>query len=259
MTISVVIPTFNRAEFVLQAVESVLNQTHKPDEIVVIDDGSTDNTKDLLKDLGVRYIYQENRGVAAARNRGVCEAKNEWIAFLDTDDIWLPEKQEEQIIFHKQNPNILISQTDELWIREGKKVNKPKRYKKHGGDLFFRSLDVCSITPSSVLVHKSVFDKAGLFDEKLEVCEDYDLWLRIAKEFPVGLIENELIEKRAGHGDQLSFRYHSMDMFRLKALKKHREIKEVRDLIDKKRDILYKGAKKYNNTQLMKELDELCL
>ncbi|MCV6608560.1 MAG: glycosyltransferase family 2 protein, partial [Campylobacterales bacterium] len=253
MLISVVIPTLNRSQLVLEAVKSVLNQTVKPFEIIVVDDGSTDDTKEVLEDLNIKYIYQENKGVSSARNRGIQEARGGWIAFLDSDDVWLENKLEEQILFH-QNNDFLISQTDESWVRDGQKVNKTKKYKKQSGAIFFHSLDVCSITPSSVIINKVIFEDIGLFDESLEVCEDYDLWLRITRLYPVGLIEKELIEKRAGHGDQLSFKYHSMDLYRLKALKKHSELPDVKDLIDKKRNILYKGAKKYNNDDLIKEL-----
>ena len=135
MKISIIIPTYNRAKFLLEAVNSVFNQTVKPFEIIVIDDGSNDNTKEVLENLDVKYIYQKNRGVSSARNRGVKEAKGDWICFLDSDDIWLEDKLKEQILFH-QNSDFLISQTDEVWIRNDKRVNKPKRYKKYGGNIF---------------------------------------------------------------------------------------------------------------------------
>ena len=218
MDVSVVIPTYNRYTLLKRAINSLLTQTHPVDEIIVIDDGSTDNTKQITKDFpNIIYIYQSNRGVSAARNVGIQRAKNEWIAFLDSDDEWHQEKLQKQVAFHQNNPDILMSYTAEKWVRDGKVVKIPKKYRKIGLDAFVENLSYCNIAPSSVLLHKKLLDRVGLFDENLEVCEDYDLWLRISSENKVGLLSEQLITKYAGHDEQLGFRK-NMDLIRIKVL-----------------------------------------
>ena len=218
MNVSVVIPTYNRHILLKRAINSLLTQTYLVNEIIVVDDGSTDNTKQIIKDFpNITYIYQENRGVSTARNVGIQRAKNEWIAFLDSDDAWHKEKLEKQIAFHQNNPDILMSYTAEKWIRNGKVVKIPKKYKKIGKDAFVENLSYCNIAPSSVVLHRSLLEKIGFFDESLEVCEDYDLWLRITLEDEVGLLNEQLIMKYAGHDEQLGFRK-NMDLVRIKVL-----------------------------------------
>jgi len=218
LDVSVVIPTYNRYTLLKRAINSLLTQTHPVDEIIVIDDGSTDNTKQITKDFpNIIYIYQSNRGVSAARNVGIQRAKNEWIAFLDSDDEWHQEKLQKQVAFHQNNPDILMSYTAEKWVRDGKVVKIPKKYRKIGLDAFVENLSYCNIAPSSVLLHKKLLDRVGLFDENLEVCEDYDLWLRISSENKVGLLSEQLITKYAGHDEQLGFRK-NMDLIRIKVL-----------------------------------------
>ena len=218
MDVSVVIPTYNRYTLLKRAIDSLLTQTHPVDEIIVVDDGSSDNTKDIQKDFPeIIYIYQENRGVSTARNVGIQRAKNEWIAFLDSDDEWHQEKLQKQVAFHQNNPDILMSYTAEKWVRDGKVVKIPKKYRKIGLDAFVENLSYCNIAPSSVLLHRRLLEKVGLFDESLEVCEDYDLWLRISSENEVGLLSEQLIIKYAGHDEQLGFRK-DMDLIRIKVL-----------------------------------------
>jgi len=206
LDVSVVIPTYNRYTLLKRAINSLLAQTYPIDEIIVVDDGSTDSTKDIQNDFPeIIYIYQENQGVSVARNVGIQRAKNEWIAFLDSDDEWHKEKLEKQVAFHKKNPDILMSYTAEVWIRDGEKVKIPKKYKKIGKDAFVENFSYCNIAPSSVLLHKRLLEQVGLFDESLRVCEDYDLWLRIALQHKIGLINEPLITKYAGHDAQLGF------------------------------------------------------
>ena len=220
MDISVVIPTYNRYELLKRAIASLYEQTTPPQEIIVVDDGSTDNTKAIVKDFPeIIYIYQENRGVSVARNAGIQKAKNEWIAFLDSDDEWHSKKLQKQIDFHRKNSDILMSYTDEVWIRNGQKVKIPKKYRKIGEDAFVENLSYCNIAPSSVMLHKKLLDRVGLFDEDLEVCEDYDLWLRIASKEKIALIDEKLINKYAGHDEQLGFRK-NMDRVRIAILQK---------------------------------------
>mgnify|MGYP000084725701 CR=1 FL=1 len=254
MNISVVIPTFNRGNFIRDTIKSVQNQTCKVDEIIVIDDGSTDNTKQLIKDLDIRYIYQNNQGVSSARNTGIRESKNDWIAFLDSDDIWEKNKIEKHITFHMQNKDILLSHTDELWVRNGKIINQKKHQQKPSGFCFLDNIPSCKIGPSTVLIHKKIFNDLGYFDEKLAVCEDYDLWLRVSKKYEIGYIDEKLIIKQAGHDNQLSFTTFAIDTYRITALEKHLESiyeKEIKEEIIKKCNLILKGAYKHNNEQLV--------
>ena len=251
--ISVVIPTYNRYELLKRAISSVLTQKYLPQEVIVIDDGSSDKTSDIQKDFPtVKYFYQKNRGVSSARNLGIKKASFDWIAFLDSDDEWVEDKLLKQINYHKINKNILMSYTDEEWIRDGAKVKIPKKFQKIGKDVFLENLSYCNIAPSSVLMHKKLFEKFGLFDENLEVCEDYDLWLRVSSHKKIGLVNEKLIRKYAGHKEQLSFKYWGMDRFRVLSLEKllkeaNNELQEmIKVELLKKYTLLYKGAVKYD-------------
>ena len=218
--VSVIIPTYNRAWVLKEAIDSVLAQDFKDFELIVVDDGSTDNTPQILdsyhQDLVV--VRQPNRGVSAARNRGIAAAGGGLIAFLDSDDLWLPRKLSSQVVFFNSNPEAVINQTEEIWIRNGVRVNPKTRHHKPSGMIFEQSLALCLVSPSAVMMKRSLFDEVGLFDEDLPACEDYDLWLRISWRYPVHLIETPLIIKRGGHADQLS-KAPGLDKFRIQALK----------------------------------------
>ncbi len=261
MKVSVIIPVYNRADKVKRAVESVLNQSFPPFEVIVVNDGSTDDTLEVLKRFGNRIkivSYAENRGVSFARNRGIEVSEGDWIALLDSDDWWFEEKLKKQVFFHERNPSILISQTDEIWIKNGVRIKKAKRFrKKLSGFIFKESLKMCLISPSAVMMHKSLFEEAGMFDENLPACEDYDLWLRITKKYEVGLVDEELIAKTGGHEDQLSFKYWGMDRFRIEAMEKHLDDESVREEVLK--ELIYKclivsnGAKKRGNEEIYRK------
>ncbi len=218
--ISVIIPTYNRGAVLERAIKSVLNQSYRNFEIIVVDDGSTDNTHRILEKYSrqIRYFSQLHSGVSSCRNFGLEKSEGTWVAFLDSDDYWLPEKLERQIQFVQQHPEFLIVQTDEKWIRHGKFVNPMKKHRKYGGWIFKQCLPLCIVSPSAVMVHQRVFNDVGVFDENLPVCEDYDLWLRISRKYPIGLIEEKLIVKTGGHSDQLSRQYWGMDRYRIMAL-----------------------------------------
>ena len=221
MQVSVIIPTYNRAALVRQAVESVLLQKEPADEIIVVDDGSTDDTRLQLQQFGERIniIHQPNSGVSAARNTGIRHARCEWLAFLDSDDLWKPKKLMMQKRALLSSPEYKICYTDEEWQKNNKRVNPKKVHQKHGGWIYNYCLPRCIISPSSVLVHHSVFEQFGLFDETLPACEDYDLWLRLSCRLPVLLAPQKLIVKRDGPWDQLSHQ-HSLDKHRIRALVK---------------------------------------
>lgn len=221
-SVSVIIPTRNRSALLRRALESVGAQTHPPQEIIVVDDGSTDDTAQWIGvDFPqVHYLLQPHRGVAAARNTGIGAATGEWIAFLDSDDEWCPAKLERQLDATRGQPRYQLCHTDEIWIRRGRRVNAGKRHAKSGGSIFRRCLPLCVISPSSVLVRRSLLENVGRFDETLPVCEDYDLWLRICSRNPVLFVDEALVVKHGGHEDQLSRRFWGMDRYRIAALEK---------------------------------------
>jgi glycosyltransferase involved in cell wall biosynthesis len=219
--VSVIIPTYNRAALVAEAVASVFSQTFQDFEILVVDDGSTDNTATTLAPWkGVNVLRRRTRiGVAAARNLGATAARGEWLAFLDSDDLWLPEKLARQMAYLEAQPGLLLCQSDETWVRNGIRVNKPASYRKVAGRIFLPSLERCMVSPSAVILQRRLFLECGGFDEDLPVAEDYDLWLRLTWRFDVGLVDEPLIIKRGGHADQLSGLW-GIDRFRIRALVK---------------------------------------
>ena len=256
MNISVIIPTFNRKETLKRAIQSVVMQSYTPYEIIVIDDGSDDGTKEWLKDNypDVKYIYQMNSGVSSARNKGIKFARGDWIAFLDSDDEWLPRKLKYQANKIELNPAAKFLHTNEIWIRNGVRVNQMKKHKKYGGYIFEKCLDMCRISPSSVLIKKDIFEKIGMFDETLKVCEDYDLWLRFASKYPVHFLDQPLIKKYGGHSDQLSKVDDGIESYRIRSLKKilnsgilNKKQKAItKDVLVKKMYIYAKGLEKRN-------------
>ncbi|UCF85153.1 MAG: glycosyltransferase family 2 protein [Desulfobacteraceae bacterium] len=221
--VSVIIPTFDRAQKVVRAISSVLHQTFTDHDIIVVDDGSMDATEHAVTrfDERVTYIaHSSNRGVSAARNTGIRRSTAPLIAFLDSDDYWLPEKLAVQMDFINRHPKAVACQTEEIWIRRGRRVNPKKKHLKPSGDIFEPSLKLCLVSPSAVMLKRSLLEEVGLFDEDLPVCEDYDLWLKIACRYPVHLIKQELVVKEGGYKDQLSSRHKGMDRFRIKVLEK---------------------------------------
>ncbi len=219
--VSVIIPTYNRDWIVAEAIDSVLAQDFSDYELLVVDDGSEDRTAEILAAYGdnITVLHQSNKGVSAARNCGIAAAAGRLIAFLDSDDLWLPQKLSTQVKFFSDHPDAVINQTEERWIRNGVRVNPKKRHLKFSGMIFERSLALCLVSPSAVMIKKSLFDTVGVFDEDLPACEDYDLWLRISCRYPVHLIETALIIKRGGHEDQLS-RAAGLDKYRIRSLVK---------------------------------------
>ena len=256
MNISVIIPTFNRKETLKRAIQSVVLQSYTPYEIIVIDDGSDDGTKEWLKDNypNVKYIYQMNSGVSSARNKGIKFARGDWIALLDSDDEWFPSKLKDQANEIELNPAAKFLHTNEIWIRNGVRVNQMKKHKKYGGYIFEKCLDMCRISPSSVLIKKDIFDEIGMFDETLKVCEDYDLWLRFASKYPVHFLDQPLIKKYGGHSDQLSKVDDGIESYRIRSLKKimnsgilNKKQKTItKDVLVKKMYIYAKGLEKRN-------------
>ncbi len=254
--ISVVIPTYNRADWLRECLESVRNQTLQPLELIVVDDGSTDQTAALCREfpMELEYIYQDQRGVSAARNRGIAAARYDWIALLDSDDLWVPDKLRRQWDAIQADSSLRVLQTEEIWIRNGRRVNPREIHRKPSGWVFEEMIPLCLVSPSAVMIHREVFDRCGHFDEELPACEDYDLWLRIALHFKVETLRDALTIKRGGHEDQLS-RQWGLDRYRIQALLKilddaainEEQKKIVKSDIRRRCDILIKGFAKRDN------------
>ena len=309
---SIIIPTYNRKDFLKIALDSVLSQTFCNYELIIIDDGSTDGTKELvekyltisgkrladskttqnpnhyLRDArvypltpnrytlsAIRYIHQENKGPAAARNRGLKEAKGEFICFLDSDDRFRHDKLEITRRYIRKYPDYKIFHSEEIWYRSGSLLEQKASHKKPSGYVFENALKLCSISISTAAIHKGIFSQVGYFDEKLPACEDYDFWLRVSAKFPVLLIPEYLTIKEGGHSDQQSKRYQAMDAFRMYALEKLLRQNNLNDKhyqlayaeLKKKCEIYLNGARKRKKTaeimhyeRLLAELKpKLCL
>jgi len=266
-SIAVIIPTYNRIEMLSRAIDSVLAQTHPVDELIVIDDGSTDGTGAWLREYypDIKLIEQVNAGVSAARNRGIESSDCDWVALLDSDDEWLPQKLEKQLVLIASKPDHKIVHSDEIWIRNGVRVNQMKKHTKKGGWIFLDCLPLCAISPSAVMIHQSIFDDVGLFDESLPACEDYDLWLRITSCYPVLYCDEPLIQKYGGHEDQLSRKHWGMDRFRIQALENILLRAELSDsdhaaaleMMLGKVKVVLGGARKRDNRDLISEYEQL--
>ena len=262
--ISVVIPTLNRIYTLQRALDSVINQTYKPAEIIVVDNGSSDGTLKFLREQYPKItILTENKiGVSSARNKGIKKSINQWIALLDSDDAWHPRKLEIQTsMLDSALKEYNLIHTDEVWFRNNKHINQMKKHKKQGGYIFERCLSLCCISPSSVLFKKNILDKVGLFDESLPVCEDYDMWLKICSSEEVLFAQDKLTYKYGGHKDQLSKSYWGMDRFRIKSIENiienfdltYKQKKQAKKELIKKLKIIINGAFKRNNLSIVNE------
>ncbi len=223
--VSVIIPTYNREKFIVESSLSVINQTFKNFELIIINDGSTDDTEVNIKKLikiyrSYKIIYialEKNYGPAYARNRGAEIAKGRYLAFLDSDDLWLKNKLKYQLAF-MEKMRCPVSQTDEIWIRNGKRVNPMDKHKKPSGDIFEKSLKLCTVSPSSVVIKREIFFEFNGFDEAFLACEDYDLWLRLSVKYPVYLLPKKLIIKRAGNWEHQSAKITHLDKLRIESM-----------------------------------------
>ena len=259
--VSVVIPTYNRVPYLGRAITSVLKQSYPVNEIIVIDNGSTDQTLSFIKKNfnRIRVITEKKKGVSFARNLGIKNCKYNWIAFLDSDDEWITDKIEKQFVLLKEsNFKYQFIHTNEIWIKNGMLKNQKKKHLKKGGYIFEDCLDICKISPSSVLIKKELFDRYGLFDNKFKVCEDYELWLRITSKIKIGYLDKPLIKKHGGHEGQLSEKYWGIDRYRIKALEKiliNNNLKtqqklKVLEYLLKKINIILLGAMNRNNKRI---------
>jgi glycosyltransferase involved in cell wall biosynthesis len=251
-----------------EAVDSVLAQDFEDMELIVVDDGSTDGTAEEIERYGGRVKLLQhpvNKGVSAARNKGILQARGKYITFLDSDDLWVKGKLKIQMTFLDDNPHYPLCYTDEIWIRKGKRVNPMLKHAKYSGWIFEKCLPLCIISPSSVMIKRILFSKVGLFDEALPVCEDYDLWLRVSARFPIFFINRKLIIKRGGHPDQLSQRSWGNDRYRVIALEKllsepyigSEEREMILKEMKKKCLVLYKGFLKREKAMEARQFQEI--
>jgi glycosyltransferase involved in cell wall biosynthesis len=262
--VSVIIPVYNRVDMPRRAIDSVLKQSYISLEIIIVDDGSEPETALHIEqmpalDPRIKVLRMEcNSGVSAARNHGISRATGDYIALLDSDDAWSPDKIKKQMRFFQTHPAYRICHTEEIWIRNGQRLNQHARHAKPEGRIFTASLPLCTVGPSSIMMHREVLDQAGLFDSNLYACEDYDLWLRLAARYSFGLLPDPLVVKYGGHADQLSRQYWGMDRFRIVSLLKvvdspwisPEEHNACRTTIHNKSRILAQGAAKRHNMLL---------
>jgi glycosyltransferase involved in cell wall biosynthesis len=255
--VSAVITTYNRRHFLREAVLSVLEQDYGDKEILVVDDGSQDGSCEEIRDLPIRYEWKPNGGISSARNYGISLTRGDYIAFLDVDDLWKEKKLSRQVRAMEENQEAILCYTDEIWIRKGRRLNQKKRHQKYSGRIYEHCLGLCIISPSSALIRRKVFEDVGLFDESMPVCEDYDMWLRIASKYPVLFLPEPLIIKRGGHEDQLSTHYEGMDRFRIMSLGRMIESEQLTaeqraftlEELGKKCSVYAKGAEKRGRLQ----------
>lgn len=267
MDISVVIPTHNRAALLPRALDAVFAQTHPAREVIVVDDGSTDATADLI---GARYpdvilLRQSQAGVSAARNAGIRRARSEWIALLDSDDAWTVDKLAAQCEALAGDPACRLIHCDETWLRNGHPLAQKKYHQKRGGNIFYDCLQRCVISPSAVMLHRSLLDAHSGFDESLPACEDYDLWLRITADEAVGFVPRALVIKHGGHADQLSRTTPALDRFRVWALTNlihggtltPQQAAAARATLGQKLDVVVQGARKRGHLAEANDLENL--
>ena len=218
--VSVIIPTHDRAELLMEAIDSVRAQSYAPIELIVVDDGSTDGTAERLHAArDMRMLRIDHTGCpGAVRNAGAAVAAADYLAFLDSDDLWMPDKLALQMARLLRAAETPIVHCREHWVRAGRTVSQAGQRHRRAGRIFAESVRKCVIGPSTVVLRRAVLREVGGFREDLEVAEDYELWLRVTARFPVAYCDRPLVTKRAGHGDQLSERYGQIERFRIAAL-----------------------------------------
>ncbi|MEW5801174.1 MAG: glycosyltransferase [bacterium] len=258
--ISVILTTYNRGHILHEAIESVLFQDYRDFELLVIDDGSCDDTPKRVRPYRHHLLYiqhSHNRGISAARNTGLAHSSGEFVCFLDSDDLWKKRKLSAQVAFLHMHPDYQVCYTGEVWLRDGIWLNQKIKHQKFSGNIFEKLLPLCLISPSSVIITRTVLDKTGSFDESFPACEDYDLWLRIGCKYPIGYLEERLIIKRGGHKDQLSQKFVGLDKLRIKALIKilaqgtltHSQGESVREELKRKCQIYARGCLKHRKDE----------
>ena len=266
--VTVILPSWNRADWLKKSIDSVLEQTFRDFELIVVDDASTDSTQEILTSYSgkIRSItFAKNLGVSAARNAAVKNCDSEWIAFLDSDDFWHPHKLQKQIAQTVIRAECPIHFTDEIWIRNGVRVNPKKKHQKLEGWIFKPSLELCLMSPSTVLLRRELFDVHGLFDETLPICEDYDLWLRLTAQHQVALLNEKLMTRHGGHADQLSRSDWGIDRYRVQSIIKILKTEKLSPgdrsaaivVLRKKCEIIINGFRKRGKLQEIERYEKI--
>jgi len=242
--VSVIIPTYNRAEFIERALFSVFSQSYKNVEIIIVDDGSTDNTKDVLSKYSdsIKYIYQDNMGVSSARDKAVSHAKGKYLAFIDSDDEWLPNKLENQLKEFNYADNIAIVACNATVIElDGSKIplNPKSKYKENISN-FYHIFSYPYLGIPNVIILKSVFNEAGGFNESLNTAEDIDLFIRISVKHNVRRV-NEILTIVHETKGSLSSNANGYDD----------NIKVFKDIKVKYKELFINKPYIYNNTMAM--------
>ncbi len=242
--VSVIIPTYNRSAVISKAIESVIAQTYEPVEIIIVDDGSTDNTEDKLADYAgkIKYLYKKNGGCSSARNLGIKEANGEYVAFLDSDDAWYPQKLEKQVEKLSQNKDYgMVFSEIELIDEDNEHISysKWRNNIKKDGDILLDFLKNPAITCSCLLVRKDVLSEVGFFDEQLSTGEDIDMVFRICSKYKAMLIDEPLVRYKKGK-DSLSNNLFTKN--RLKAIEKIKQYNK--EFIEENKDVIAETAAK---------------
>lgn len=265
--VSVIIPIYNAEKFISETIESVMAQTYPDWEIIAVDDGSTDKTPEILKEYKkklpkkLHVITQKNSGVSIARNTGVSDAKGEYIAFLDHDDLWLPEKLEKQVKVLDSNKELGLLYSDSYMIDERGNLKKDTlissimsrnilRIKMFRGNILNELFCVDFIPLLTTIVRKDTFDKVGMFNPEYKISEDYDLFLRIAQLYTVDFIERPLAKYRIhsrGISKNIEIRVNEDLQIMEYWLNKKPELrKELKHKIKLKKASLYGSLMKYH-------------
>ena len=266
--VTVILPSWNRADWLKKSIDSVLEQTFRDFELIVVDDASTDSTQEILTSYSGKFrsiTFAKNLGVSAARNAAVKNCDSEWIAFLDSDDFWHPHKLQKQIAQTVIRAECPIHFTDEIWIRNGVRVNPKKKHQKLEGWIFKPSLELCLMSPSTVLLRRELFDVHGFFDETLPICEDYDLWLRLTAQHQVALLNEKLMTRHGGHADQLSRSDWGIDRYRVQSIIKILKTEKLRPedrsaaivVLRKKCEIIINGFRKRGKLQEIERYEKI--
>lgn len=266
--VDIIIPFYNRKALVKRAIKSVQNQSFQDWKLWMVDDGSSDGAIEELKkefeSQKIQFIQlDKNQGVSAARNQGIKLGHNSWVAFLDSDDEWLPQKLEKQMQYLKQYPETVLIHCNETWVKDNKVVKQKKKHKKPEGRAFNACVLLCCISPSATVIRRKVLESLDFFREDFPVCEDYDLWLKVTSKFDIAFLEESLLIKHGGHKDQLSRAYPIMDYWRVKALAPYltnvdlslSERQQVKQVLLERCDILLKGYQKHQNFKNQKEVE----
>lgn len=270
--VAAVLPVRDRAALLAEAMQSILAGKTRPRELIVVvnskgpareaDLGAARAAADQAGDVIVRILTEERPGPAAARNRGWRAAAASWISFLDSDDLWAPEKLAAQLRFLARRPHLDACHTGERWLKHGRELSQPRRLAPRSGAFLYDAFETCLISCSSILLRRSLLETLGGFDETFPVCEDFELWLRLLARTPVGLVPEPLTIKRSGDWAQLSQSRHSMDAWRIRAILKFaaatpldgRALAAARNSVERKLRILQQGADKRRTTEPVERL-----